>query len=109
MDKKEQEAAERAELVAKHGAEIVAHKSSFGWLVFGMPDADTYDDFTNEVSRDNGNRSSALRELCIRAAIDGEMRDTCRNVFKKRPGLPAIIAPQLIALASDNAAAAGKD
>jgi hypothetical protein len=101
-EKKAQEEKELAELKAKYGDEIVAHKSSFGWLVFGPPDPDAYDDFLDEASRDKGKKSAMLRSLCLRSVLHPS-RDELREIFKKRAGLPTVIGGKLVELACDSA------
>ena len=107
--KKALEAKEREALKAEFGDDIVAHKSaSFGWLVFKAPTLEAYEEFIDECAKDKGRKATAMRSLCQQCGLKPGYEEL-RVIFAKKPGLATVIAPQLVALASDDAEALGKD
>jgi hypothetical protein len=107
MTEEEKRAQELAAIQQRHGEEIAAFPSSFGWLVFRRPEQEVYEDFIEVATSDKGRKTAAMRSLCLRSALQPS-REELAQIFSKQPALPTKICARLIELAGEDIQDAAK-
>lgn len=88
-----------AELKSKHGQDVAIYHVLGQWLVFRTPEQEAFEDFIEASLDEKQRKTTAARSLCLRSLLEPE-QDALRDVFKKRPGLPTVIAGRLSEMAT---------
>ena len=92
-----------AELKSAHGEDVAIFHVLGQWLVFRSPEQEAFEDFMEAQISDKERKTTAARSLCLRSVVHPADPDAVRDVFKRRPGLPIVIAARLNDMATGDA------
>lgn len=86
---------------AKYGEEIAIFKTSFGYLIFQKPEQDVFEEFLDITLQDKSKKSVAMRSMVQQCALEPDL-DVLVQIFKKRAGLPSVIAARLVEMCQED-------